>query len=151
MPPVVTTKPPTKLSNELNLGPDNNIRVWCEISKSTAGPVTDGGGVPNVYFYVLSGDLGRATLTSVNFAKILATLTTEAENRYNRQAGRSPWGGASSLFEFEILPPSQWAGPRLCAVIGRRTASSFAGLKSSGSFLRRKEPEDFSPAKEDAI
>ncbi|KAI8484045.1 hypothetical protein Bbelb_381630 [Branchiostoma belcheri] len=35
-----------------------------------------------------------------------------------RAAGVS--GAEHRAFEFEILPPSQWAGPRLCAVIGRR-------------------------------
>ncbi|KAI8514401.1 hypothetical protein Bbelb_087250 [Branchiostoma belcheri] len=38
-----------------------------------------------------------------------------------RAAGVS--GAEHRAFEFEILPPSQWAGPRLCAVIGRRACS----------------------------
>ncbi|KAI8508102.1 hypothetical protein Bbelb_143420 [Branchiostoma belcheri] len=57
---------------------------------------------------------------------------TEAENRYSRQAvGVS--GAEHRAFEFEILPPSQWAGPRLCAVIGAARCASYPACRLYGN------------------
>ncbi|KAI8513884.1 hypothetical protein Bbelb_082080 [Branchiostoma belcheri] len=74
---------------------------WCEISKSTAGPVTDGG-VPNVFFTSCRAIwAGPMEHPDVRLRRKIATIA--------RAAGVS--GAEHQAFEFEILPPASGRVP----------------------------------------